>query len=89
MMLDEGTRTFSKSTSKCPPWMASRHRTASIYFVINKKKVFFLDEQQNPTVLSEHCDWSDELYTRCVHRYQDHTVLTVPKIQDSEKNGLF
>lgn len=35
--------------------------------------------RHNPTILSKHSKWSDELYTWCVHRYKDHTVLAMPK----------
>lgn len=29
--------------------------------------------------MSEHGEWSDELYARRVHRYEDHAVLAVPE----------
>lgn len=35
----------------------------------------------NLTILSKHGERSDELYARCVHGDQDHTVLAMPKKQ--------
>lgn len=32
-----------------------------------------------PTILSEHGEGSDELYTWCVHGHKDHAVLAMPK----------
>ena len=39
------------------------------------------------TILSKHCDRSDELYTWCVHWYEDHTVLAMPEKQVHKQKG--
>lgn len=36
----------------------------------------------NPTILSKHSQWPNELHPWCVHRDEDHTVLAVSKKQE-------
>lgn len=87
IMLEAGTRTFSKWTSKWPPWIASEHRhtgvtggqeinTVGWQESINTSKSSTRD---NPTILSKHSERPDELHTRCVQWDEDHAVLAVPK----------
>lgn len=107
MMLEASTRTFSKCTSKWPPWIASeqRHRGKLVNLksrkahllwlcakkennILENRKISAVHGRHNPTILSEHGEGSDELYTWCVHGYQDHTVLAVPKNDYNFKDDL-
>ena len=55
--------------------------------IVEKQEKLMCNNKADLTILSKHCDRSDELYTWCVHWYEDHTVLAMPEKQVHKQKG--